>query len=142
MKNKMEIKFKAILENESFARTSVASFIMNLNPSIEEIDDIKTAVSEAVTNAIVHAYPNKTGYITMKVSTDNNKVLISVIDDGIGIQNIEQALSPFYTSKPNEERSGLGFTIIKSLMDSLDVKSDKVGVTVNMTKEIEYSKVI
>ena len=137
MKNSMEIKFKAIAENEAFARNVVASFILPLNPSISELEDIKTAVNEAITNVIVHAYPEKTGEITMKVSTTANKVEIHITDKGVGIQDIERALTPFYTSKPNEERSGMGFTVMESFMDKLEVKNNKEGVTVVMFKELE-----
>lgn len=136
MKNSMEIKFKAIVENEAFARNVVASFILPLNPSLNELEDIKTAVNEAITNVIVHAYPDKSGYVTMKVVTNDNKVLITISDNGIGIQDIERALTPFYTSKPNEERSGMGFTVMESFMDKLEVKNNKDGVTVSMFKEI------
>ena len=142
MKNSMEIKFKAIAENESFARNVVASFILPLNPSISELEDIKTAVNEAVTNVIVHAYPEKTGYVTMKIITHDNKVNISISDNGIGIQDIERALTPFYTSKPNQERSGMGFTVMESFMDKLEVRNNKEGVTVNMEKEIEKEAVV
>lgn len=135
----MEIKFKAIAENEAFARNVVASFILPLNPSISELEDIKTAVNEAITNVIVHAYPEKPGYVNMKIVTNNNKILISITDNGIGIQDIERALTPFYTSKPNQERSGMGFTVMESFMDKLEVKNNKEGVTVNMEKEIEKS---
>ncbi len=136
MKNSMEIKFKAIVENEAFARNVVASFILPLNPSLNEMEDIKTAVNEAITNVIVHAYPNKTGYVTMKITTNNNIVQINISDNGVGIEDIERALVPFYTSKPNEERSGMGFTVMDSFMDKLEVKSNKEGVTVSMIKEI------
>lgn len=141
MKNSMEIKFKAIPENEAFARNVVASFILPLNPSISELEDIKTAVNEAITNVIVHAYPDKKGYVTMKITTSDNNVEINVIDNGVGIQDIERALTPFYTSKPNEERSGMGFTVMESFMDKLEVKNNKDGVTVCMVKEIEPSVV-
>lgn len=136
MKNNMEIKFKAIAENVSFARNVVAAFIMPLNPSINEISDIKTAVSEAVTNVIVHAYPKEEkGQVTIKVATKENKVEISVIDNGVGIQDIERALTPFYTSKPEEERSGMGFTVMESFMDKLEVKNNKnEGLIVVMSK--------
>lgn len=136
MKNNMEIKFKAIAENEAFARNVVASFILPLNPSLSELEDIKTAVNEAVTNVIVHAYPDKEGMITMKITTVDNKVNISISDNGIGIEDIERALVPFYTSKPNEERSGMGFTVMESFMDELKVKSNKDGVIVSMSKKI------
>ena len=136
MKNSMEIKFKAIVENEAFARNVVASFILPLNPSLNEMEDIKTAVNEAITNVIVHAYPDKSGYVTMKIVTNDNKVLITISDNGVGIQDIERALTPFYTSKPNEERSGMGFTVMESFMDKLEVRNNKDGVTVSMLKEI------
>ena len=136
MKNSMEVKFKAIAENEAFARNVVASFILPLNPSINELEDIKTAVNEAVTNVIVHAYPEKKGYVTMKITTQENKIEINISDNGVGIQDIERALTPFYTSKPSEERSGMGFTVMESFMDKLHVQSNKNGVTVCMMKEL------
>ncbi len=136
MKNSMEIKFKAIPENEAFARNVVASFILPLNPSLNELEDIKTAVNEAVTNVIVHAYPDKKGYVNMKIETNETKIQIHISDNGVGIQDIERALTPFYTTKPNEERSGMGFTVMESFMDKLEVKSNKDGVTVSMIKEI------
>ena len=136
MKNEMEIKFKAVAENEAFARNVVASFILPLNPSLNELEDIKTAVNEAITNVVVHAYPEKPGYVIMKITTEDEKICINISDNGVGIEDIERALVPFYTSKPNEERSGMGFTVMESFMDSLEVKSNKRGVTVNMIKEI------
>ena len=136
MKNSVEVKFKAIAENEAFARNVVASFILPLNPSVNELEDIKTAVNEAITNVIVHAYPDKAGYITMKISTQENKVEINISDNGVGIEDIERALIPFYTSKPNEERSGMGFTVMESFMDKLEVKNNKEGLSVLMIKEI------
>lgn len=141
MKNIMEIKFKAIPENEAFARSVVASFILPLNPSLSELEDIKTAVNEAITNVIVHAYPEKTGYVTMKITTNENKIQINISDNGVGIKDIERALTPFYTTKPNEERSGMGFTVMESFMDKLEVKNHKDGLTVCMFKQIEPSLV-
>ena len=136
MKNYMEIKFKAIAENQAFARNVVASFILPLNPSINELEDIKTAVNEAITNVVVHAYPDNNGDVVMKISTTKNKVNISISDKGVGIQDIERALTPFYTTKPNDERSGMGFTVMESFMDKLEVLNNKSGVTVSMMKEI------
>ena len=136
MKNMMELKFKALPENESFARSVAAGFLMQMNPTLEEIEDVKTAVSEAVTNSIVHAYPTKPGFVTLKMSIKDNTVQISVIDNGIGIVDIKKALSPFYTSKPEQERSGMGFTVIGAFMDALEVKNSKEGLVVNMTKKI------
>ena len=137
MKNVMEVKFKAIGENSAFARNVVSSFILPLNPSIEELEDIKTAVNEAITNVIVHAYPENVGYIEMKVVTNNNLIQISIKDNGVGIQDIERALTPFYTTKPEEERSGMGFTVMESFMDKLEVKNSKSGLIVVMSKELK-----
>ena len=137
MKNTMEIKFKALPENEAFARNVVASFILPLNPNINELEDIKTAVSEAVTNVIVHAYPEKKGYVNMKITTENKNIQIEIWDNGVGITDIDRALTPFYTTKPNEERSGMGFTVMESFMDKLEVTNKKEGVNVLMSKAIE-----
>lgn len=137
MKNTMEIKFKAIPENEAFARNVVTSFILPLNPNINEIEDIKTAVSEAVTNVIVHAYPEKTGYVNMKITTDKQNIQIEIWDNGVGISDIDRALTPFYTTKPNDERSGMGFTVMESFMDKLEVTNKKEGLNVLMSKAIE-----
>lgn len=141
MKNMMEIKFKAVPENEAFARTVAATFLLQMNPTLEQIEDVKTAVSEAVTNSIVHAYPNKQGWVTMKMGIKDNEIHISVIDNGIGIVDIKKALSPFYTSKPEQERSGMGFTVIEAFMDELKVSNNKEGLTVYMTKKIDNAEV-
>lgn len=127
-------------ENESFARASVAGFCLQLNPTIDQITDIKTAVSEAVTNSIVHAYPGKEkGEIAIKVTLfDDNKVMIEVRDFGVGIDDLEKAKQPFFTTKPNEERSGMGFTVMESFMDSLEVSNQKDGgLKVVLTKTIQ-----
>lgn len=138
--NKMELRFMAKSENESFARASVAGFCLQLNPTIDQITDIKTAVSEAVTNSIVHAYPGKEkGEIAIKVTLfDDNKVMIEVRDFGVGIDDLEKAKQPFFTTKPNEERSGMGFTVMESFMDSLEVSNQKDGgLKVVLTKTIQ-----
>lgn len=141
MNNKVEIKFKSLPENEAFARTCVASFCLQLNPTLDEISDIKTAVSEAVTNCVVHAYPNRPGDILMCLEIIENSIKISITDFGVGIKNIDEAIMPFYTSKPEEERSGMGFTVMDSFMDSLSVKNNSSkGITVEMTKGIEKKK--
>lgn len=143
MNNQIEIKFKSLPENEAFARTCVSAFSLQFNPTLDEIGDIKTAVSEAVTNCVVHAYPNKVGEIIMILSRDNNKLHISIQDCGVGIQNIEEALTPFYTTKPDEERSGMGFTVMDSFMDSLVVKHNGTkGLIVEMTKQIESKQAV
>ena len=133
--NEMQITFKAISVNEGFARACVAAFCAQSNPSMDEITDIKTAVSEAVTNAVVHAYPTNDGNITIKVKLYTNGALIEVIDNGIGIEDFDKAREPFYTSKPNDERSGMGFTIMESFMDEVSLhKNGKYGLIVRMEK--------
>ena len=117
--NFMEVKFKAQSVNESFARVCVASFCLPLNPTVDEINDIKTAVSEAVTNCVVHAYPHGEGEVLVRVEFDGNDVVISVCDNGIGIKDFVRAREPFYTTKPDEERSGMGFAVMESFMDDV-----------------------
>ena len=135
MKNKMKVIFSAISENESFARSVISCFILRLNPSISQLSDVKTSVSEAVTNAIVHAYKDGGGEITMEAEIDDNKIHINIFDNGIGIENVDKALEPFYTTKPDDERSGMGFTIMQSFMDKVKVESQKgFGTKVYMTK--------
>jgi anti-sigma F factor len=107
------------------------------NPQLRFALKWSYAVNEAITNVIVHAYPERTGYITMKVAIQKNKIEINISDNGVGISDIERALTPFYTTKPEQERSGMGFTVMESFMDSLTVKSNKTGVCVCMVKEIE-----
>ena len=138
--NFMKLEISAVSVNESFARVTVAAFAAQLDPTVDEITELKTAVSEAVTNVVVHAYPDKIGNIAIKVSTENNKIFISISDNGVGIQDIERALTPFYTSKPDEERSGMGFTVMEGFMDKLEVVCNK-GVTVNMYKSLDQEVV-
>lgn len=135
--NEMTLRFCAIKENESFVRMSVASFVATINPTVEEIGDIKTALSEAVTNAIVHAYPNKAGDVIVNVKIRENDIYITVTDYGVGIEDINKAKQPFYTSKPNTERSGMGFTVMEGFMDDVEVVSTPgKGVVVSMIKKI------
>lgn len=142
MNNFLSMKIKAISINESFARSAVASFALSLNPTLAEINDIKTAVSEAVTNCIVHAYDGQeNAEINIGCSIDGNKLVIIISDSGKGIENIEEAQTPFFTTKPEEERSGMGFTLMKSFMDSMEVTSQiGEGTTVIMTKVIASQK--
>ncbi len=136
--NEMKLEFISKSNNEAFARISVAAFVSQLDPTIEELSDIKTAVSEAVTNAIVHGYEDKEGIVKVKCSLKENWVTIEVSDSGKGIDNIENAKKPLYTSKPNLERSGMGFTIMESFMDELNVESILgFGTKVTMKKEIK-----
>jgi len=124
--------------NESFARSSVAAFCAGASPTIEEINDIKTAVSEAVTNVIVHAYPDKNGEMTIDVALyDDNVVEIMISDEGKGIQNYEEARKPFFTTKSEEEHSGMGFTIMEAFMDEMEVVTvPERGTTVKMRKKM------
>lgn len=136
--NEMKLEFISKSNNEAFARISVAAFASQLDPTIEELADIKTAVSEAVTNAIVHGYEDKEGIVKVKCSLRENWVTIEVSDSGKGIDNIENAKKPLYTSKPNLERSGMGFTIMESFMDELNVESILgLGTKVTMKKKIK-----
>ena len=135
--NKMMLTFDSLSINESFARATVAAFVASLNPTLDEITDIKTAVSEAVTNCVVHAYPDKIGTITITVELKNRDAIIVVSDTGVGIDDIERAKQPFYTTKQKEERSGMGFTVMESFMDNVVVSKNKQkGVLVKMTKRI------
>ena len=137
LKNEMQFEFISKSSNESFARATVAAFIAQLDPTISEIADIKTAISEAVTNCIVHAYKNGLGYIYISVKIfDNGQVNIRIRDKGCGIENISQAMEPLYTTG-GAERAGLGFAVMQSFMDNIKVMS-KVGrgTTITLTKNI------
>lgn len=138
MKNNMEVKFVASSINEGFARLAVSGFAAQLNPTLEDLADIKTAVSEAVTNAIVHGYENVIGQVTIRCAYDDRRILsIEIEDKGRGITNIEKARQPFYTSKPDMDRSGMGFTVMETFMDSVEIVSQKdEGTKVTMTKFI------
>lgn len=139
MKNEMTVIFSATSENEAFARNTVAAFCVALDPTVDQINDIKTAVSEAVTNSIVHAYPTSSAEnkISITTSIEDDTVHIVVSDNGIGIDNIEDAMQPFYTTKPDQERSGMGFTVMESFMDELRVEPNLPnGTVVSMTKTI------
>ena len=135
--NEMKLEFISKSNNEAFARISVAAFVSQLDPTIEEISDIKTAVSEAVTNAIVHGYEDELGIVTLICKIHKNEISIEISDNGKGIENIEIAKQPLYTTKPNLERSGMGFTIMESFMDQLMVESILgLGTKVTMKKKI------
>ncbi|ATD54676.1 Putative Anti-sigma F factor [Clostridium chauvoei JF4335] len=135
--NKISIELMSKSENEGFARVAVAAFVSQLDPTVEEITDVKTAVSEAVTNSIIHGYENrKEGIIRIEASIVGTEVIITIEDSGRGISNVEQAREPLYTSRPELERSGMGFTVMESFMDSLDVESKEgVGTKVVMKKK-------
>ena len=137
MKNKMKLEFLSKSSNEAFARVAVAAFAAQLDPTVEEIAEIKTAVSEAVTNAIIHGYGGGNGIVYIECTFDDYKFTIVVRDIGMGIENIEQAREPLFTTNPDGERSGMGFTVMETFMDSVDVVSKRgEGTTVIMIKNI------
>jgi len=136
--NEMKLEFVAKSENEAFARVAVAAFVSQLDPLIEDISDIKTAVSEAVTNSIIHGYEEMEGKIYLFCGLADNDVYIEIIDNGHGIADIEQARQPLYTSKPDMERSGMGFTVMETFMDEVIIESEKgKGITIKMKKSLE-----
>lgn len=135
--NEMTMKFSALSVNESFARSAVAGFCVQLNPTLDEVMDIKTAVSEAVTNCVVHAYPKSAGEIELWVGLGRDCVAIEVRDKGVGIEDLEKAREPLYTTKPMQERAGMGFVVMESFMDVVELRhnTDK-GVVVRMEKKL------
>lgn len=138
MENEMKLEFKSKSSNEAFARIAVAAFASQLDPTLEEISDIKTAVSEAVTNSIIHGYDGKDGNVHITCKIYDRTIDIEIIDYGKGIENIEMAKQPLYTSKPELDRSGMGFTIMESFMDEFNVESILgVGTKVRMKKRIK-----
>lgn len=154
-KNEMSMEFDAISNNESFARVAVAAFVTHLNPTLEELSDIKTAVSEAVTNAIIHGYENVYGYgkhgevrpvccriregkVYIRCRIEQGILYIEVEDKGVGMENVEKAMEPLYTSKPELERSGMGFSFMEAFMDELEVESKPLsGTVVRMKKKLK-----
>lgn len=145
MKNEMHLQFSALSQNESFARVTVAAFITQLNPTMDEVTEIKTVVSEAVTNAIIHGYDNNPSgivYISVYLS-DGGMVEIVIKDEGMGIENVEEARQPLYTTKPELERSGMGFTIMENFMDEISIQSSvSRGTTVYLKKHLTKSKAL
>lgn len=136
-KNEMKLEFVGRASNVAFARISVASFVAQLDPTIEEMSDIKTAVSEAVTNSIVHGYEEKDGIVVIFCGLTENEIHIEIEDYGKGIEDIEKAREPLYTSKPEEERAGMGFTIMENFMEDLKVISN-----LNQGTKISFKKTI
>ena len=143
MNNIVEVKFSARSENESFARVIVASFAAKLDPTLDEIADIKTAVSEAVTNSIIHGYDeDETKFVNIRCEIEDREIIITVEDNGNGIEDLDMAMQPLYTSKPELERSGMGFTVMESFMDKVTVSSKKgEGTKVIMKKKIDSSNI-
>ena len=153
MNNEMKMEFDAIAENESFARMTVAAFVMSLNPTLEELSDIKTAVSEAVTNAIIHGYGNLHGYeknqyqpkeeavnvgkVYMECKIVGDVLFVDIMDTGTGIEDLEKAMEPLYTTKPELNRSGMGFAFMEAFMDDMEVESSPgKGTKIHMIKKI------
>lgn len=137
MKDRMKIEFDSKSSNESFARVTVASFAVRLDPTLEELSDIKTAVSEAVTNCVVHGYNGEEGIIYIECIIEDEELTVIVEDKGVGIEDIEKAREPLYTSKPDEERAGMGFSFMEIFMDSLEVESKPgIGTKVTMKKKV------
>lgn len=135
--NEMKIVFDSRPENEGLARVAVAAFSTQLNPTLEEVSDLKTAVSEAVTNCIIHAYEGKVQKIEVRCRMQGRVIWVDVIDKGIGIENISKAMEPMFTTKPEKDRSGMGFTFMEAFMDEVTVESQVGdGTTVHMKKTI------
>ena len=141
-KNEMKLEFISKSSNEAFARISVAAFAAQLDPSLEELADIKTVVSEAVTNCIIHGYDKKQGIVKVVSKLTDNEIIIEISDKGKGIENIEAAKEPLFTTKPNLERSGMGFAIMESFMDKMEVESILgLGTKVTMSKIIKPKQI-
>ena len=135
--NEMELCFDSVSANEGFARVAVAAFLTQLNPTVEEVADVKTAVSEAVTNAIIHGYENEVHKVIVRCRIENGTFFVEVEDTGRGIEDVEKAMEPLFTSKPELERSGMGFSFMEAFMDCIEVTSKKgEGTTVSMEKAI------
>ncbi|KYD25097.1 MULTISPECIES: anti-sigma F factor [Geobacillus] len=144
MRNEMHLQFSARSENESFARVTVAAFVAQLDPTMDELTEIKTVVSEAVTNAIIHGYNNDpNGIVSISVIIEDGIVHLTVRDEGVGIANIDEARQPLFTTKPELERSGMGFTIMENFMDEVIIESEvNKGTTVYLKKHIAKSQAL
>lgn len=143
IRNEIHLEFAAVSDNESFARLAVSAFITPLNPTIEEVSDVKTAVSEAVTNAIIHGYENRGDVrdrIYMNCELKKDVLEVEIIDKGVGIEDINRAMEPLFTTRPDLERSGMGFAFMEAFMDDLEVNSGQgEGTVVRMSKKIGLS---
>ena len=137
MNNGMELSFEAIAENEAFARMVISAYMMRLNPTVSALSEVRTAVSEAVTNAVVHAYGEAGGVVIMRMRTDGRTMTVEIEDEGRGIEDIEQAMQPFFTTQPDAERTGIGFALMQSFMDEVRVESEPgKGTRVTMKKTL------
>ena len=139
--NKMSVRFDSRAENESFARMVVAAFMTGTNPTLEEVSDVKTAVSEAVTNGIIHGNENKQGNIEIMAYIEDRTLHIEIRDWGKGIEDVKLAMEPLFTTKPEDDRSGMGFSFMEAFMDGVEVESQLgVGTSIKMWKEIGVAK--
>lgn len=144
MKNEMKIQFSALSQNESFARVTVAAFIAQLDPTMDELTEIKTVVSEAVTNSIIHGYESDPmGVVYISVSLEDHLIELTIKDEGKGIPDVEEARQPLFTTKPELERSGMGFTIMENFMDDIEVNSQPgKGTEIRLRKHLQKSKML
>jgi len=144
VKNEMNLQFSALSQNESFARVTVAAFIAQLDPTMDELTEIKTVVSEAVTNAIIHGYENDpNGTVVIQVIIENSLIDMTIKDSGLGIVDVEEARQPLFTTKPDLERSGMGFTIMENFMDEVEVHSQPGrGTEVRLRKHLQSRKML
>lgn len=144
MRNRMDIEFSALSQNESFARVTVAAFIAQLDPTVDELTEIKTVVSEAVTNAIIHGYEeNSEEKVFISVELNDDTVNLTIRDTGVGIQDLDEARQPLFTTKPELERSGMGFTIMENFMDEVKVESaNGQGTTIHLMKYLSKNKAL
>lgn len=137
MKNEMRVEFDAKSVNEGFARVAAAAFLTQLDPTLDEIADVKTAVSEAVTNAIIHGYESSEGKVTLSCSLQDQTAVLVIEDKGVGMEDVKKAMEPFYTTKPQLERSGMGFAFMEAFMDEIKVESKPgAGTKVTLIKKI------
>ncbi|QOR65343.1 anti-sigma F factor [Cytobacillus suaedae] len=143
MRNEMQLQFSALSQNESFARVTVAAFIAQLDPTMDELTEIKTVVSEAVTNAIIHGYDNDpNGIVYIHSIIEDGTIYLTIRDEGIGIDDVEEARQPLFTTKPELERSGMGFTIMENFMDEVEILTSKSGTTIRLVKHLLNSKLL
>lgn len=144
MKNVMNLEFSALSQNESFARVTVAAFIAQLDPTMDELTEIKTVVSEAVTNSIIHGYENDpNGVVYISVLIEDGYIDLTIKDKGLGIMDVEEARQPLFTTKPELERSGMGFTIMENFMDEIEIKSQPgIGTEIRLRKHLSNSKML
>lgn len=144
MKNVMNLEFSALSQNESFARVTVAAFIAQLDPTMDELTEIKTVVSEAVTNSIIHGYENDpNGIVYISVLIEDGFIDMTIRDKGLGIMDVEEARQPLFTTKPELERSGMGFTIMENFMDEIEIKSQPgIGTEIRLRKHLSNSKML